>query len=121
MKSALSASCVLSGFDNAMDGLAAVALAVYLAMVIARGNGKPFLATISKEIGFVEFIVSLWILSLIIKIPEVKPMAAPLITIAVFILALKIIQGADVSAFSDFAAGRSGLFQTIGRVFGNQQ
>lgn len=110
----------MKDFESAMDGLAAVALAVYLVTVMARGNGKAFIAQISKETGFVEFIVALWILSLILQIPEVKPMAGPLATMAVIILAMKIMQGADVSAFSDFAAGRAGLFQTVSRVFGNQ-
>jgi hypothetical protein len=107
-------------FENTMDGLAAVALGVYLAMVMARGNGKAFLSQITKETGFVEFIVSLWILSLIVKVPAVKPLAGPLVTMAAIILAMKIVQGADMAAFGDFASGRIGLFQAVGRVFGNQ-
>jgi Na+-transporting NADH:ubiquinone oxidoreductase subunit NqrB len=110
----------MKDFESAMDGLAAIALAVYLAMVLARGNLKPFLAQVTKETGFVEFLVALWILSLILKIPEVRPMAAPLVTMAAIILAMRIVAGADISAFNDFASGRAGLFQTIGRVFGNQ-
>ncbi len=110
----------MKDFESAMDGLAAIALAVYLAMVLARGNLKPFLAQVVKETGFVEFIVALWVLSLILKVPEVRPLAVPLATMAAIILAMRITAGADIGAFKAFASGQAGLFETVGRVFGNQ-
>lgn len=110
----------MKDFESAMDGLAAVALAVYLAMVLVRGNLKPFLTQIQKERGFVEFIVALWVLSLILQIPEVRPLAAPLATMTVIILAMRIVAGSNISVFNDYAAGRIGLFEMVSNLFGTQ-
>ncbi len=104
-----------------MDGLAVVALGIYLALVAIRGNAKPFLAEVVKETGFAEFLIAIFILSLILKAPQVAPVRGPIIFAAVFILAARIISGSDMSSFNDFAAGRISLFQFAGRVFNTQQ
>jgi len=104
-----------------MDGLAVVALGVYLAMVAIRGNAKPFLAEVVKETGFVEFLVAIFILSLLLKAPQVAPVRGPIIFAAVFILAARIISGSNMAAFNDFAAGRVSLFQFAGTLFNTQQ
>lgn len=110
----------MKDFENAIDGLFAVALAVYLAMVVIRGNTKPFLAMVVTEAGLIEFLVALFILSQLARIPEAKPIVVPLATASGVILAIRIVQGANMNAFSDFAAGRIGLWGLVSGVFGNQ-
>ncbi len=111
----------MNDFEDAIDGLATIALAVYLAVVIIRGNFKPLLDQVTKETGFVEFVIALFILSQLAKIPEVKPLVVPLTTGAILILGIKIASGANMSVFSDFAAGRVGLFGLLSGIFGSQQ
>lgn len=107
-------------FENAMDGLAVVALGVYLAMVMIRGNVKPFLSEVVKEAGFIEFLVALFLFTQLAKIPGAKPFVTPIAFVAVFIIAMRIISGSNMAAFSDFAAGRIGLFDFAGKLFGTQ-
>ncbi len=111
----------MKDFEDAMDGLAVVAIGVYLAMVLIRGNAKPFLTEVVKETGFVEFVLAIFIVSLILKLPQAAPVRGPIIFATVFILAARIISGSNMAAFSDFAAGRVSLFQFAGNLFQTQK
>lgn len=110
----------MNDFDDTIDGLAVVAIGVYLAMVLVRGNVKPFLTEIVKEAGFVEFLIAIYLFTLFAKLPGAKPFVAPMAFVAIFILAMRIISGSNMSAFSDFAAGRLGLFDFAGKLFNTQ-
>ena len=116
----LSADTWASEFDSAIDGLLTVGLGVYLAMVLVRGNTKPFLAEVVKEGGFIEFLIAIAILNALRRIPGAQPLVGPFVFVAIFILAARIISGSSPSAFADFAAGRIGLFQFAGNVFNSQ-
>lgn len=110
----------MKDFEGTIDSLAALALLIYVVVVVLRGNGKALMERLSRETGFAEFALALFILSQIAKIPELKPLVSPVIVLACVIVAMRIAEGSNVSAFSDFANGRAGLFQTIGRVFSSQ-
>lgn len=111
----------MNDFEDSIDGLATVALGVYLLVVIIRGNFKALLDQVTKEAGFVEFIIALFILAQLVKIPQAKPIVVPLAASAGLILAMRIASGANMNAFSDFAAGRIGLFGLVSSIFGTQR
>jgi hypothetical protein len=104
-----------------MDGLAAVALGVYLAAVLLNGNLSAFLGEVKKEVGFLEFIVALFIVYQLTKVPAIRPVTIPLVGAAGLIMAFRVINGSDGQAFNQFAQGRIGLFELFGRVFTNQR
>lgn len=103
-----------------MDGLAAIALGVYLAAVLLNGNLGAFLNEIKKETGFLEFLVALFIVYELTKVPALKPFSVPIVGAAAIILAMRVVRGTDGQAFSQFAQGRIGLFDLFGRLFSNQ-
>lgn len=110
----------MSDFEDTIDGLAAVALGVFLAAIIIHGNLKPFLAEVTKETGFIEFIVAIFIIYEISKVEALEPVSTPLIAAAIIILVLRIISGTDSNAFNDFSSGKINLFGLAARLFTNQ-
>lgn len=110
----------MNDFEESIEGLAAVGLGVYLAVVIIRGNLKPLLSELTYETGFLEFIVALFILYEVLKVKELRPFSVPLSAAVVIILAMRLIQGSDVSLFQQFAKGQIGLFDLFGKVIGSQ-
>lgn len=109
----------MSDFENTIDGLAVVGLGVYLAMVVIRGNAKAFLTQASGEIGFLEFIVAIYLLSLILGIPQLQPFRGPIVFAVVFIIAAKIVSQTNSSNVQAFANGNISLFQFAQSLFSN--
>lgn len=107
-------------FEEVMDGLAAVALAVYLAMVLVRGNLKPFLAQVTKEGGFLEFLVAAFVIYEIAKVQSLRPFTLPMIGAVVIIATMRIVSGTNMAAFSQFSNGQIGLFKFLETVFNTQ-
>lgn len=110
----------MKDFEDTIDGLATVALALYLAVVVIRGNLKPFLAEVVKDAGFLEWLVALFILYEVTRIPTLKPYTAPLFGMAGLILAMRLASGSNQAAFSRFASGQIGLYEFASTVFGTQ-
>ena len=107
----------MNGFEETMDGLAAVALASYLAAVVLKGNTNGFLKLALQETGFLEFLIAIFLLYQLGQVQALKPFTGPLITAAGVILIFRLISGADMSAFNDFSAGKIGLFELVSRTF----
>lgn len=103
-----------------MDGLAAIGLGVYLAAVVLNGNLSAFLTEIKKETGFLEFIIALFIVYQLTKVPALKPFTLPIVLASVIILTMRVVRGSDTRAFSQFSSGQIGLFDLFGRLFTKQ-
>ena len=97
-------------FDEVMDGAAAIAIGVYLVIVIYRGNVIPFLNELKKEVGFLEFIVAVYILYRLVKIPTAGPIIGALAAGAILAAVLKASQNFNSTAFTQFANGQISIF-----------
>lgn len=101
---------VETDFDEVMDGAASIALAVYLVTVVYRGNLFPFLNELKKEIGFVEFVVSIYIIYRLMQIPSISPIVGMFVVGAILAALLRASQNFDANLFSQYAAGQISLF-----------
>ncbi len=113
-------SAVDGAFDEAMDGFASIALAVYLVIVFYRGNIFPMLNELKKETGYLEFLIAIYLVYLLLKIQATRPIVALLVTGAVMVMLIKMSQNFSASKFSDFQAGRINLFQLATSVLGGK-
>ncbi len=99
-----------SDFDEVMDGAASIALAVYLVAVVYRGNLFPFLNELKKEMGFVEFVVAIYIIYRLMQIPSISPIVGMFVVGAILAALLRASQNFDANLFSQYAAGNISLF-----------
>lgn len=110
----------MNDFESTIDGLAAVALGVYVAVIAIRGNLKSLLGELTKETGYLEFIVAIFLIYELTKIKAIRPITLPLAGGALIILAMRIVNGSDTQAFTDFRDGKIGLIQLAGKLFSTQ-
>lgn len=110
----------MKDFEGTIDGLVSVGLGVYLVAVVLRGNLKPFLNELVAETGFLEFVVAIFIIYQLTRVPSIRPFTLPLAAGAVIILVMRIVSGTDSQAFKDFAAAKIGIFELASRLFQKQ-
>jgi Kef-type K+ transport system membrane component KefB len=101
---------VSDNFDDTMDGAASIALAIYLIAVVYRGNLFPFLNELKKEIGFLEFVVAIYIIYRLMKIPSLSGIVGMFVVGAVLAALLRGSQNFSASDFNDFATGKISIF-----------
>lgn len=102
---------VESDFDEIMDGAASIALAVYLVMVVYRGNLFPFLNELKKEVGFLEFVVAIYLIYKLMQIPSIAPIVGMFVTGAILAALIRASQNFNADLFNQFANGQINLFQ----------
>lgn len=99
-----------------MDGAASIALAVYLVMVVYRGNLFPFLTELKKEVGFIEFVVAIYIIYRLMQIPSIAPIVGMFVTGAIFAALIRASQNFNPALFEQYGAGKISLFELIHRL-----
>lgn len=105
--------------QGAATAVAAIALAGYMFAVIYQGNPDLLLEELSKELGFVEFMVALYIVRLLIENKATAGIAGPIVGIAVVAALLQFVSlPGTQSALNAFRQGQAGLLDTILSAFG---
>lgn len=103
--------------ENELEGLALVGAGVYILMVYQKGNSTALLNRLANESDFLEFLIALAIIKWCID-HDSSGLAKPLAAVAVVSIALQIAGRFNVTdALADFGQGRSGLFDTIKKIF----
>lgn len=95
-----------------------VALAAYFGMVVYRGNAAEFAKAAATDYGFAEFVVAAFTIKAIVDNPGTHEIALMVVSIGIIGALLKMVgNGANLSALTDFANGRKGLFETVASFF----
>lgn len=105
-------------FDGVIDGVAAIAVGVYLVVVFYNGNIKQLGSELKKESGFLEFLVAAFIVYKLLQIQMTRPIIGLFVIGAFIIAAQNIVRGMDVSAFQKYSRGGITLFQLATAIFG---
>lgn len=100
-----------------VDGLSMIVVAAYVAAVLVQGNFMNFLTQLTTEIGFLEWLVAIFILYWLYTTPQTSWLAAPLIGVAVLAVLLRFSPRLN-DALASFATGNADLFGTLGQIFG---
>jgi hypothetical protein len=102
----------------ALDGVSGIALGAYLLTVVYRGNvpalGNQILA---DGPGFLEFLVSLYLLTVIVNVKgPVGKIATGVVTLAIIGLTIKTVTRTGAQPFIDFRDGKLGLFGLVTKI-----
>lgn len=100
---------VNTDFDAVMDGAASIATAAYLVSVVYQGNLFPFLTAIKADVGFLEWVVAIYILTLILKVDALRPIVGMFVVGAILVALLRASQNFNADLFTQFANGQISL------------
>lgn len=101
---------------QALDSICMIMLGFYGLMVFRNGQVMPLVGALKDETGYLEFLICLALIKWAID-NDFTGLAAPIATLAVLAVVLKLSGRFDLtSALSDFATGRAGLFETLGKT-----
>lgn len=101
---------------QALDSICLIMLGFYGLTVFRNGNVMPLVDALKEETGYLEFLISLAIIKWAVD-NDFTGLAAPIATLAVLSVVLKLSGRFNLtSALSDFATGRAGLFETLGKT-----
>ena len=108
-------------FDSAdlLNGGIAIGIGVYLAAVLIQGNLSDLWTDLSGELGYVEFLVALFIISLLASFGPTSQITDMLIVLALIGFAFRIATNSPkvISALQNFGNGQTDLFGTFKAIF----
>lgn len=105
--------------NNLANTASVFVIAGYLGMVVYRGNMGALLSELPKDAGYIEFLVAGAVLKVIVDNPNTHSVALGLVAVSIVAVLLKAASGSgNLSALSEFGAGRAGIFQTVTKLFG---
>lgn len=109
-----------NGISSLVNGASALVIGGYLAAVVYQGNTSKIITEVVKDYGYLEFLIALIVLKVIVDNPGTHDIATLLIVSAIIAAFIKFVENSGLStdALKEFGAGRAGLFETIGKVFG---
>lgn len=107
--------------DKAFDAIAGTALGAYLIAVVVQGNGQAFVKEAASDWQYLEFLAAVYVLYMLHKSDFGGQIIDMLITTAIIALVIKMAATSDTNftgALSDFANGKSGMFETVKKLVG---
>lgn len=105
--------------DDALNGITALGIGVYLLAVVYQGNMPSLLDQLWSDRGYVEFLLAVLIIRAIVK-NDPTSFAKPLFALGIFAALLQYSGRVDfLAAMRDFGSGRKTLFQTLSKMTGN--
>jgi hypothetical protein len=103
-----------------MSGALAVGVGVYLAAVLINGNLSDLGSSLMHESGYLEFLIALFVLSLLASFGPTSEITQVLIVIALIGLAFRLATNTPkvLTALQNFGAGQTDLFGTFSAIVG---
>lgn len=105
-----------------MSGALAVGIGVYLAAVLINGNLTDLGSSLSHESGYLEFLIALFVLSLLASFGPTSEITQALIVVALIGLAFRLATNTPkvLIALQNFGSGQTDLFRTFAAIVGGQ-
>ena len=102
------------------SGAIAVGIGVYLAAVVINGNFVDLGGALATESGYLEFLIALFVLSLLASFGPTAKFTQALIVIALLGLAFRVATNTPkvLTALQNFGSGQTDMFGTFAAIIG---
>ena len=106
--------------SDLMSGAIAVGIGVYIAAVVINGNIVDLGGALASESGYLEFLIALFVLSLLASFGPTSEITQALIVLALIGLAFRLATNTPkvLTALQNFGSGQTDLFGTFTAIVG---